>query len=345
VTFELYNVSTEGLIDKFTETAKNFNGLRAIVEKRIPEGFKKIPGVSPVGGETSGTKNDAEAYYKRGVEYYEKKDYDKAISEFTEAIRLNPKYAEAYYIRGRMYILKEDYDIAISDLNEAIRLKRNYAEAYKMRGFTYRLKGDYDKAISDLNEAIRLNPKILSDLQNALENIRGGMFTDSRVGKKYKTIKIGSQTWMAENLNYAANGSKCYDNKPENCKKYGRLYDWATAKKVCPSGWHLPSKSEYEVLDKAVGGEEVAGKKLKAKSGWDSYQGKSGNGTDDFGFSALPGGCGYSNGSFDNVGYYGYWWSAGERRIYTYGRLMRPTCRAMWDDEEAGLLSVRCLQD
>jgi hypothetical protein len=159
VSFELYDVSTEGLIDKFVDKAKNADGLLVIMEKRIPDSFMKIPGASSVSDETSGAKDDAEAYYKRGVEFYEKNDYDIAISEFTEAIRLNPKYAEAYYGRGGAYISKNDYEIAISDLNEAIRLKRNYAEAYSRRGTAYFLKGNYDKAISDLNEAIRLKPK------------------------------------------------------------------------------------------------------------------------------------------------------------------------------------------
>jgi len=117
---------------------------------------------------------------------------------------------------------------------------------------------------------------------------------------------------MAENLNIETGNSKCYDNDPANCQKYGRLYDWNTAKTACPSGWHLPSDEELETLVNFAGGSEVAGKKLKAKSGWNDYAGKIGNGTDDFGFSALPGGYCNEDSNFSAVGGYGLWWSATE---------------------------------
>ena len=189
--------------------------------------------------------------------------------------------------------------------------------------------------------------------------IEGKTLTDSRDGKKYKTVVIGERTWMAENLNFEANGSKCYDNKPENCGKYGRLYDWNTAKEACPSGWHLPSKEEW-AIDGYVGGK--AGKKLKSKSGWNNYGNKDGNGTDDFGFSALPGGyfsvvLDFStmlssqkrmNSSFKGVGENGYWWSANEvYSNYAYSRHMSYyDDYADWgNDDESFLLSVRCLQD
>ncbi|MDR0515566.1 MAG: hypothetical protein LBH25_00805 [Fibromonadaceae bacterium] len=114
---------------------------------------------------------------------------------------------------------------------------------------------------------------------------------DSRDGKTYKAVKIGTQTWAAENLNYNASGSYCYENDPANCGKYGRLYDWNTAMKACPSGWHLPSGTEWDKLYRYADGtsgvespyeSETAGKYLKAKSGWNDYEGKSGNGTDGF---------------------------------------------------------------
>ena len=133
---------------------------------------------------------------------------------------------------------------------------------------------------------------------------------DLRDGKRYKIAKMpDGKTWMTENLNYATGGS-CYDNKASNCAKYGRLYSWQTAAKACPAGFHLPSNQDWEDLVTAIGGRETAGKRLKSTSGWNAYEGKDGNGTDDFGFSALPGGYCQSGGSCEETGNAGKWWTA-----------------------------------
>jgi len=123
-------------------------------------------------------------------------------------------------------------------------------------------------------------------------------------GKTYKTVKIGGQVWIAENLNYAAESSICYDFEESNCDKYGRLYNWATAKTVCPTGWHLPNDAEWLTLKTTAGG-EIAGIELKAQTGWDGY-----DGPDTYGFSALPGGSYDSEGTFYSIGNYALWWSA-----------------------------------
>ena len=98
------------------------------------------------------------AYFYRGNAYYRKDDLDRAIADYTQAIRLNPNDAAAYNNRGNAYANKGDLDRAIADYNQAIRLDPNYADAYYNRGNAYRQKGDLDRAIADFTQAIRLNP-------------------------------------------------------------------------------------------------------------------------------------------------------------------------------------------
>ena len=107
-------------------------------------------------------------------------------------------------------------------------------------------------------------------------------FTDSRDGQTYKTVKIGSQTWMAENLNYNDADRLCYNRVASNCDQYGGLYAYIS----CPSGWHLPSEAEFEELIGAVGGRTIAAKMLMSAEGWSG----SNSGEDVYGFSALPAG-------------------------------------------------------
>ncbi len=125
-------------------------------------------------------------------------------------------------------------------------------------------------------------------------------------GQVYNTVEIGNQCWFKENLNYETGNSWCYDNDPNNCNTYGRLYNWATlmngeasstsvpsgVQGICPSGWHVPSDKEWTILTDFLGGNSVAGGKMKSTSGW--YN--NGNGSNSSGFSALPGG--YRNDQF-----------------------------------------------
>lgn len=134
-----------------------------------------------------------------------------------------------------------------------------------------------------------------------------GEFTDERDGQVYKTVTIGTQIWMAENLNYNTNDSYCYGNNASNCSKYGRLYTWSAAMNACPSGWHLPSDTEWNTLWTAVGRTSTAGTKLKSTSGW-----YSGNGTDSFGFAVLPAGYRNNDGNFRNEGDFADFWSSTE---------------------------------
>jgi len=176
-------------------------------------------------------------------------------------------------------------------------------------------------------------------------------------GQTYGTVQIGEQVWMAKNLNYNVSGSRCYGNAESDCNKYGRLYDWETARVVCPSGWHLPSDSDWGELVSHVesdnGCSSCAAQHLKSKSGWS----QSGNGIDTYGFSALPGGKGSPNGGFIDAGNYGYWWTATEVSAdYAYCKGMlywieyviveyRGTMVGSCNGGKTYLNSVRCVQD
>jgi uncharacterized protein (TIGR02145 family) len=187
---------------------------------------------------------------------------------------------------------------------------------------------------------------------------------DCRDNQTYKIVVIGTQTWMAENLNYAVDSSWCYDSSADNCTKYGRFYQWASAmglsatynstsasgvistpqQGVCPAGWHIPTNGEWTTLENTVGGEEVAGRALKNTRGWED----DGNGTDAYGFSALPPGYRIYNGLFYNVGYSADFWSATENATGTayyrdldYYDANVYTC----DNRKDYAFSVRCLKD
>ena len=163
-----------------------------------------------------------------------------------------------------------------------------------------------------------------SSVKSSSSEVQYGTLTDSRDGQTYRTVTIGKQIWMAENLNFKMDSSFCYDNKEINCAKGGRFYKWDYARHVCPAGWHLPEKNEWEVLITTVGGLSTAGKKLKFISGWPPSNslsnGTSGSSdTDKYGFSAVP--AGYWNS--DNRNFYGgdaaFWSATTDTMIYYDG--------------------------
>ncbi len=163
------------------------------------------------------------------------------------------------------------------------------------------------------------------------------IFTDVRDNKQYNVIKAGKVMWLKNNLDYAAKGSICYDNKPENCDKYGRLYDWYLAQTVCPAGWRLSSHDDWVDLVENTGG-NVSGKKLKSKEQW--------NGTDNYGFSALPGGFTKSQG-FAEQGERGYWWTSdtyGPSGKHNYMSSARDDVVHSEATKSVGY-SVRCVMD
>jgi len=191
-----------------------------------------------------------------------------------------------------------------------------------------------------------------------------GSLRDARDGRTYKTVQIGSQTWMAENLNYTADSSWCYANSTDSCAKYGRLYQWAALmdtsdlyssallnaplphQGLCPSGWHVPSDMEWSVLVNDVDSAN-AGTALKSATGWFN----SGNGSDQWGFNALPAGYrhNYAGWRIDNSGGLTFFWSSSESDAST------ATFRSLYyntNDMANGVyskigsgLSARCIQN
>jgi uncharacterized protein (TIGR02145 family) len=160
-------------------------------------------------------------------------------------------------------------------------------------------------------------------------------------------VTLGGKKWMKKNLNVETADSWCYNNSPDSCAKYGRLYTWEAAKTACPlagSGWRLPDTSDWNRLVEAVGGYSIAGSKLKSKSGWNN----NGNGTDDYGLSALPGGFRSTGGDFYSAGYDGNWWTAtagGSGSAY-YRNVGYGNDLLNEGDNDVGLgLSVRCVGD
>lgn len=159
-----------------------------------------------------------------------------------------------------------------------------------------------------------------------------GTFTDARDGRTYKTITLGTQTWMAENLAYkAGNGCRAYDDNTENAAKYGYLYLYETAKTVCPAGWHLPDEMEWKTLVTYLGGDKVAGSKLK-----------------EAGFGALAGGFRNGFGIYSGLGSHGMWWSS------TWSTAMNAWYRLLtfesgkFEKRNLGKISgfsVRCVKD
>ena len=181
-----------------------------------------------------------------------------------------------------------------------------------------------------------------------------------RDGNSYKTVQIGSQIWMAENLKVRTEGSWCYEDKESNCQKYGRLYNWDAAKVACPAGWHLPSREEFEILLKAVGGtlvesedEAIAwwsdtGKKLKSTSGWKEKEGENGNGDDVFGFSALAAGGRRYDSDYMQEGSQALFWSStgrGDGSVYYMGLFNFGDVAGLYGGDYGSGFSVRCLKD
>jgi uncharacterized protein (TIGR02145 family) len=169
----------------------------------------------------------------------------------------------------------------------------------------------------------------------------------------YEFVSIGGNRWMRKNLNIATADSWCYGNDTANCNTYGRLYTWEAAKTACGSvGMRLPSREDWadlvEEAKSGLGGDEFVAK-LKARSGWKSDWSYEGNGTNETGFSALPGGAYNYTGFFGGIGEEGYWWTSTESSDdNVYFRWMDWSTNYYLREVNASKnfgLSVRCVKD
>ncbi len=201
--------------------------------------------------------------------------------------------------------------------------------------------------------------------------------SSSNNSPKSKEVTIGEQVWMTENLNVDKfrNGDSiphaktkpdwqiaATSHKPAWCyyehdstygAKYGKLYNWYALndpRGLAPEGWHIPSIKEWFILFDYLGGEKVAGVKMKSTSGWDAHDGGSGNGTNTSGFSGLPGGyCSHTHGFFKFVGKNGGWWTSTEKEnsawyVTLYNSGSDAQSNYAYKNKGNGF-SVRCLRD
>ena len=191
------------------------------------------------------------------------------------------------------------------------------------------------------------------------DNCKYGLMPNAIGQLTVKTVVIASQTWSAQNVDNPLSGAHCYYMNESYCDKYGRFYIWTDASRACPRGWHLPSKSEFETLFTMIGGELAeadgltffynywnVGEKLKTTSGWQ----KEGNGTDNYGFSALP--AGYLNLELNSkgLGFSACFWTStetGHENGLAYIFCMSNDSDNVYEKNSSkdAAYSVRCIKD
>ena len=179
------------------------------------------------------------------------------------------------------------------------------------------------------------------------DNCEYGELVDDRDGQTYKTVKIGDQVWMAENLNYEGEDSYCYNDSAEYCEEYGHLYTWVSARDACPTGWHLPTREDLDTLLSTVGGDSLAGNALKSFAGWNRAEDE-GNGVDSYGFSGSPAGWMDLTGDYYQVGYFGRFWSissCSDKKAYTLHLKYNAESGSLDCTLKESAISVRCVKD
>ncbi|HOX52259.1 MAG TPA: FISUMP domain-containing protein, partial [Fibrobacteria bacterium] len=186
-------------------------------------------------------------------------------------------------------------------------------------------------------------------------HVQFGQFVDPRDRREYRTIRVGEQVWLAENLATSPSESRCYEEEMMNLGRFGCLYDWYTARSICPRGWHLPTDAEWMELELSLGmGPGLVaqtgwratceeGNHLKSARGWSTSQG-----TDSVGFRAVPAGMRDAEGEWEGLGRYAHFWTASE---YGSDRAWRRFVHggsgaiARYPIDRYCAMSIRCVQD
>lgn len=203
---------------------------------------------------------------------------------------------------------------------------------------------------SDLNTAQQDHLYINSE-QTITSNADAGTFIDARDGQPYKWVRLkDDKKWMAQNLNYKAANTWCYDNDLANCNKYGRLYTWQAATNACPNGWRLPTDEEWWAMasyyGKAYNAYSDKEKMIGPDDGETAYKALIKD--DDTGFAALFGGSHSSDEGFDYLGDLGWYWSNSENseaNVWVYYFYIHSKGLARDNYHKTVGFSCRCLQD
>ncbi len=278
---------------------------------------------------------------------------------------------------ARNFFLAGKTNEAFAVLNLAENEFPESSEVYYYIGLAYSRTGDKEKARLALEKALQLDPDNKDTRQELNEESEPGQFVTDIDSNIYHTVHIGDQVWMAENLRVrrlndsseipliisndqwtGIDSVACsiYDNDEDHCEKYGVLYNWYTVNtgKLCPAGWHVPSDEEWNDLEEYAVNHAIhtdskyrpanSGTILKSKAGW--HYG--GNGTDDFGFKALPGGERLKDGRFLLRAQNGFWWSStGTDKKQAIYRSMLYHVNHVYRDKhpKSAGFSVRCMRN
>jgi uncharacterized protein (TIGR02145 family) len=299
--------------------------------------------------------------------------YDKAIQYFEQALEIQKRLGQESGVAidlnniGVVYQAWGQYDKAIQYFEEALEIFKKQGEEGSIAtllnniGAVYNVWGQHDKAIQYYKQSLEFKKEteIEADIvKDVDDNI-------------YKTVVIGTQTWMAENLktiryndgtaiplitdstvwsNLTTPGYCWYGNDEATYKDvYGILYNWYTVEtgNLCPSGWHVPTDDEWTTLIINYLGEHEAGGKLK-ETGTTLWKSPNIGATNETGFTALPSGHRIDGGAFSSIGVFGFWWSSSESSmehawyrwiICSYNGVSR------FDVSKKSGLSVRCVRD